>query len=249
MNFKKIFIVAGHSGEDPGAVAADGTTERSIVIDIASMVCDFIGGKAMPIGIAQSLTLTQKIKEVNRICISENLDHMNSLLLSIHADWRGAPEGVGAYYYTGSKASEDFSRIIAEEVAKNTERKVNYIKSDTRSPHGRLGIIRDTLPLAALVEIGSLRSDANQSDGLELLRSQKGRSNIAEGIVSGICDFAKWRKPESFGNSEKFNDEQKKAIEALSTLCSLSWYAFIGREDIQARISDLKKEILRLESE
>ena len=213
-NYKKIFVVAGHGegyGEkkDPGAVADDGTTERSIAKAVCQNLVAELGEKAISIGIENDLTLSEKIIEVNAECNAQQLNFKNSLLISVHVDWRGASEGVGAYYYGDYRPSQHFAQLVINEVSKIGSRIKKFNRPDTSSRFGRLGIIRDTRPLTMLLEIGSLRADSNQNDGLELLKTERGQRNIAKYAAVGIRKFANWQE-DAIDNEFNFS-----AIKAL----------------------------------
>ncbi len=205
MTYKKLFLTGGHGKKganfDPGAVAADKTTERQLIVAIGKKALDKfadngLGTFVQDVGILEDLTLAEKTKRINDQCKKEGLDYKNSLLLSLHVDWRGAAEGVGAYFYGGSKESEDFANTVAGIVARVGDRKKKWIKPDTSSRFGRLGIIRDTDPLAMLLEMGSLKADDNQKDGLELLKSEQGQEEISQAIFEAILHFAGIDTPE-----------------------------------------------------
>lgn len=235
MKYKKIFIIAGHSETDPGAIAKDGTTEREIVKEISYYVSEILYEKAISIGIEPSRDLGSKIKTINNLCEKFKLDHENSLLVSIHADWRGASEGVCGYHYAGSYESKKFSETIISEVAKVGERMVKFNRADTHSRHGRLGIIRDTEPLAALIEVGVLKIDNNETDGLELIKSKEGQKKIAFAIVKAIERFTGWETTKEEEKTtappkELHSKEEQKAIDLVLVSNSMAWYHLSGEK-------------------
>lgn len=216
--FEKIFLVAGHGGNnDPGAVAKDGTTERELVQAICRKALPLFGEKGIGIGIETPLTITQKTNAVNAVCKKLDLDYTNALLVSVHADWSGATEGVGAYHFAKSDESEDFAQVVVDNVAKAGNRRSLYNNPDTASRFGRIGIVRDTDPLAMLLECGSLKADENQNDGLELLKSEEGQQKIAELLVEGVCRYARWEyspEEEKTPETPKMNATDATEIEA-----------------------------------
>lgn len=193
--YKEVVIVAGHGAVDPGAIAEDGTTEREIVKAISKELVIFLKvwdeKRVYSFGVQEGLTLDTKIFAVNKYCGEKGLNYLNSLLVSIHADWRGAKEGVGAYHYTGSSSSKVFAQTILERVSEVGSREVLYNKADKESRYKEsgLGIIQRTAPLACLIEVGSLRADEDQDDGLELLKNPAKQKEIARKIFEGILEF------------------------------------------------------------
>lgn len=162
--FKKIFVVAGHGGKnpengwfDPGAVAKDGTTERSIIERVCGEIQKKVkSDKVEFIALDEPLTLSDRTKKINEICKKEGLDYTDSLLISIHVDYSQAQSGVYGYYYGGSQDSQTVCESIAKKLSDDTSRYYRGCYPDTSSKYGRLGIVRDTQPLAILIEIGSL---------------------------------------------------------------------------------------------
>jgi len=201
MKCKKIYIVAGH--ETSGAVASDGTTEREIVQDVAKRLFNILVKKninVLGIGINRGLSLYQKIKLIKADCKKNKLTRANSLLLSIHADWRKAKQGTGGYFMRKSYNSKNFLEKCTHWVALawgKTPRSINYLKPDTASRFNRLGIIADTKPLACLVEIGTLAGN-----DLKNMKKTSGREKLAIALYRALVDYG---EPE----------EQKSDIEEI----------------------------------
>jgi N-acetylmuramoyl-L-alanine amidase len=235
--FKKILVLAGHGKNngknDVGAVAKDGTTERSITVAVAQKVVDMLGDYAVGFGIDKKLTISEKTKALNEYCRDNNLNVSDSLLIEIHADWSGASEGVMCYYHGASEESKAFAKVVSASVAKVGNRKDKGNKPDTASRWGSLGIIRDTIPLAILLELDSLRADDNTEDGLELLKSENGQNLMAQAIVDGICEFAGWKKEVSDWAKESVEKATKSGIiknwdnpQELVDINTLEWIFF-----------------------
>ena len=242
--YKKVFIVCGH-GSECGAVAIDGTTEHAIAEKISKKVIELLGGFAVPVGVNHDMNLMQKINIINKICSDERLNYKNSLIVSIHVDWRGAREGTGAYYYSGSLDSKNFAKKIADSVAKVGNRKTNWIKGDKDSGHGQLGIIRNTNPLACLVEIGSLRADNDKTDGLELLKTEKGQNGIAMAIRDGIFEFACSSK-ETIIKKPQETHERHENLDKIEKLQKEIYSIIDQQEKVNIRIKEKLHESAEL---
>ncbi len=201
MELKKIFIVAGHglsrSGKhDNGASAIDGTTER----DIITKVCkSFNNNLICKIGVDNRLTLLNKIRLINELCKSKSLNHKNSILVSVHVDYRGASSGEMAYYYRESIRSKELASKIINELPLKNKRVI----PDNFSRFGRIGIIRDTIPLACLVEIGSLGQD------LKYLKNNT--RDIADSILDSVLEFGGIGSKDLIKVSEWAKKSAKKA--------------------------------------
>jgi len=194
MKIKAIFLVLGHgkgsSGvNDDGAIAAN-TTERDQVKKIFSKTYNLLSNQDALIGISihaigykSRMTLVEKINEVNKICNDNGLDYTNSLLISNHIN-AGGGNGIESWYYGGSQNSKDFAQVIINKVAEETGIEFHgaSVKSDLDNRWGRLGIIRDTKPLAILGEWGFL----DNANDLAFLQSDDGPTKFAIGIVKGF---------------------------------------------------------------
>jgi N-acetylmuramoyl-L-alanine amidase len=195
-----LFIVAGHGATkntadgrratDSGAMSEDRqTSERAVNVAVARLLIERLRTQnftVVPIGVDQDLTLAEKTQQINGYCdqyfqtTGKALSYKNALNISLHCDWYGAASGAAGYYYGGSELSEELAHMIVDSVSIAAGLRYRWLKPDTSSRFGRLGIIRDTKPLSMLLEMGSLGPD------LGLLKSRTGQERIANGIVSGI---------------------------------------------------------------
>ena len=128
---ERIIVVSGHSHDDPGAIALDETTERSVVQSIGKYLMEefdaWDNGFAEDFGVEDNFTLSQKIEYINDYCENAALDYKNSLLVSIHCDFSGASEGVASYFYTGSDKSKELATIISKDVAEVGDRRIKWV--------------------------------------------------------------------------------------------------------------------------
>ena len=153
---------------DNGAVA-NGTTERSLVVEWMTQLHGSL--KADPaleaiqlfkIGIDERLTLADHIRTVNDICRRNNWTKSDALLLSLHinvvtdADMRGLEA-----WYSATDAPLDGARVAVGQVAAATglppKARPTLVMEENR--WARLGIIDDTMPDACLLEVNFLRHE------------------------------------------------------------------------------------------
>jgi len=199
--FERIFVSAGHgekgTRKDPGAVTdnvitpelGDIATERAINVICAREVVKVLGSRAIGIGIDEDLTLEEKILKINRICGDRQYTVRDTLLIEIHVDYSGAPSGFGAYFYRGSSTSAAFGQKIIDTMAeKLPPRKALWLRPDSFSNYGSLGIVKNTIPLAALIEIGGVKVDLSTLYGDAVL-------DEAAAIAEGIRAYAGWPTP------------------------------------------------------
>lgn len=158
---KAVIFEAGHGWNgDPGAVW-NWTTERRHTVEIAKIcwmfmpqVPEFKHIETIFVWVDENLTLLQKINRINKICKEKWLDESNSILVSIHINswWNWKASGVEWWYYSGSKESESLCSNITKcqsEIIGITQRASRW---DQTNRHWRLWIVRDTKPLACLIE-------------------------------------------------------------------------------------------------
>lgn len=165
-----LFLLAGHgldgSNASDGATGA-GTTERREASDVVRELVARLqldpqlkGIPLFTIGLDERLNLAAKTKRVNDICRSRGFTVSNSLLLECHLNSGSNPQahGLEVWYYAGDATAEAFALTLAEELklATGLAYHGSPVKGDTSNRYGRLGILRDTIPLAALLELGYL---------------------------------------------------------------------------------------------
>lgn len=210
--FKKIFIVAGHGKSngifDPGTTYRE-LTERAITVDVAQKVTNYLGDKAIGIGISEDLTVEEKTNAINQLCTAMNLDHTNSLLLSLHVDYYQAPTGLAAFYYGGSTESQEYAQALLSSISQAVNKPIRWNKPDTDSRFGRLGIVRDTTPLAMLLEMGSIKED-------DVLLTEG--TKIARSIAAAVREFAQW--------PTQVIPEPEPGIDEAMELISSAWHDF-----------------------
>jgi N-acetylmuramoyl-L-alanine amidase len=166
----RVGIVAGHSGNDSGAVCPDGLTEAEVNMAAAQAVVRSLEGR----GIAADL-----LEEFD-----DRLDgYRADAFVSIHADSCGVDfSGFKvASLEGGSNASEQLAQCLWDryEAATGLARHPSTITYDMTKYHAFREIASSTP--AAIIEIGFLRGDR------ELLTQQTER--VAQGIVDGIECF------------------------------------------------------------
>jgi N-acetylmuramoyl-L-alanine amidase len=169
-----IGVVAGHSGNDSGAVCADGLTERSINETVAAYVQQILVEKGYDVDILQEF--------------DEKLTgYRASTLISIHADSCDYINDLA----TGYKVSAPLSNPHPEQAARLTAclrsrygqvtglALHNSVTTDMTSYHAFSEINEDTP--AAIIEVGFLNLDRD-------ILTQKPEL-IAKGISDGILCF------------------------------------------------------------
>lgn len=192
-SIKAIILDAGHGkgtsgAHDPGATG-NGTTERKEVLEIAMEARDdFLRQPALQgiqlflVGVHEDLDINQHIATVNAISQKHGLNAQNSRCIAIHVN-KGGGTGMETWFEGGNPASLDFAKNIQELMVMRTNMKDRGVKDDRKTGHGRLGMVRDVIPTACLVECGFIDTKADADKLKDPFKDQA----FAQGIVHGIC--------------------------------------------------------------
>lgn len=168
-----IFIDAGHglsaSGAEDNGASVPTTNERKEVIEVAQELTDRlhldqdIELEVFPIGVAQRLSLVQKIKNINDIIKEKGWKREDALLVSIHMNF-AADAGVrGVEGWYGKGKTPDFADVCIDEVSKATGIPKRKTNSSDKNRLGRLGILDDINATSVLVECGFLTNSLDDA--------------------------------------------------------------------------------------
>lgn len=145
----KFFIAAGHGGE-VGALG-NGTNEHKEVVDVVQKIMKY--APQMPFELVMvplEYSLEQRIKFVNQSGTQQDY------LIEVHMNSSGKSSihGSEVYYYAGYPEMQYKAQKIAQDYATFCGTYNAGPKADSVVRFGRLGVIRDTKPLAFLIETG-----------------------------------------------------------------------------------------------
>jgi len=144
----KIFISAGHGGNDSGAVVND-FREAKIVYSVASKLVALLvrkKKKAKFVGktTATAATIAQMKTEKWTL---------NDLLIDIHANAASSASASGVEVWISDEKMRPIAEKICGSIAEKLAMKNRGVKKDSDNRHGSLGILRTGCP-AVLVELG-----------------------------------------------------------------------------------------------
>jgi N-acetylmuramoyl-L-alanine amidase len=156
---RKLLIDTGHSRRFPGAFGWG--DEVSFTREVAKWVLQLIDSKKysviqVPDGFAfafsSNANLVKRIKWINDNASPQDW------LLSIHANGATSPEvrGITTAYLGGYECMRLKAKALTKAVVDATDgcEFSRGVMADTESRFGRIGILRDTEPMALLVECG-----------------------------------------------------------------------------------------------
>lgn len=169
----KIFVNAGHGGEDPGAISKNGLNER----DVNRAISGILYGKLKNAGF--EVHLFQETKGVNDVIKAENAAHID-LFVSIHCNkyTTATANGVETLYLEKSVKGQKFAQYVQNALVKATELTNRGIK-----PRNDLGVLKYTLAPAILIECAFLSNLKEEA----MLKNEPGL--FANAIFEGIKKY------------------------------------------------------------
>ncbi len=190
-----VVVDAGHGGEDGGAIAPDGSTEKTYNLDIAlklEKVLEFYGFNVIMTRTQDVMTCdeglkTQRQKKVsdirNRMKIIK--DNPNAIFVSVHQNnfYDKTQQGTQVFYSGNNMKSKILADIIQNSV------KVNFQPDNrriTKKAGTEIFLLYNSHIPSVLVECGFL---SNVSD-LNLLKTNEYRQKIAVLIADGILKYS-----------------------------------------------------------
>ena len=169
----KIFINAGHGGNDPGAVSKKGTKEADITKKVSSLLACQLIQKGFNIEFFQQKNSFTEVSEAENTSKSD-------LFISIHCNsWTDSKaNGVEVLHYPTSTKGIKLARLVQNELVEATTLKDRGIKA-----RSDLHVLRRTKATAILVELAFL---SNPEEEKLLLEEPK---IFADAIAEGIKKY------------------------------------------------------------
>lgn len=206
---KAIFCTAWHGGvkngvKDPGAVSNvpkfnREVTERTLIEKIMPSVCDEVEQKVKDkwivvyrVGLDDNLTLAGQIAKINEISKQHGYDEKNSIGVSLHYNMWTTPtrSWVEVYFSQQEQTSQGFDgERLAENMLYHIQKIHNHgnlyrINSSKNTRFKQLGILDNTKPLIALIELGFLSNEQDVDWALANIEQQK--TAIVDSLVTFI---------------------------------------------------------------
>lgn len=186
----RIVIDAGHGGEDPGKVGADGTKESDINLAIAQKLEKlFLAEGANVVMTRREETSTYKSREgfhkkkdmEERVKVIN--EHGADVLISIHQNsyTDEAVCGPQVFYYGESKEGEKLAKKIQASVI----RRIEPSKKREAKAENSYYLLKESNAISVIVECGFL---SNQQE-LSLLKAQEYQEKMAWAIYMGTMNY------------------------------------------------------------
>lgn len=194
-----ILIDAGHGGMDGGAVAADGTVEKEINLQIAQKLKSYLCAFGFTVRMTRQTDRfvcddtsksihEQKVEDIhNRLNMLEETDAQ--MLISIHQNKFGSSSvcGTQVFYSGGSPQSEVLAEAIQAAVRNYIQpENTRLIKESTKSIY----LLYHATKPAVMVECGFISNGAE----LQLLLDDEYQNKMCLCILRGILEYQENRK-------------------------------------------------------
>ncbi|MDO5388195.1 MAG: N-acetylmuramoyl-L-alanine amidase [Clostridia bacterium] len=182
---KCIVIDAGHGGFDPGKVASDGVTEKTINLAIAGKLCGFLeqGGAVIRTTRADDTSLSENkrgdLKSRAEIANTSKAD----LFVSIHQNSfpKGSVKGAQVFYYKGSEEGKRLASFIQSRLKEVVDIDNERVAKANESYY----VLKQIEIPAVIVECGFL-SNSTEHDKL---MSEEYQEKLAWAVYMGILDY------------------------------------------------------------
>lgn len=173
----RLYLIAGHGGKDPGAIAVDGkTTEADLAAELVSLICDNLKGYEVFVDVSdRNQSFGQDLSFVRQNATPDDTVievHFNAFHLE-------SANGTEAYYTkSDSTAPIKLGVNLLAAIIKSTGFRNRGIKPESNSQHARLAILHTQAKDELLLEVCFI---TNKSD-FETYQSNK--KQIAKDIAS-----------------------------------------------------------------
>lgn len=189
-----VIIDAGHGGFDGGAVAADGTVEKEINLNISLMLQRILlinGYEVIMTRTSDSATDDVETKAIgtrkksdlkNRLELMEDYPH--AVFVSIHLNkfTTSAASGAQVFYTPNYKEAAVLGKLIQDSlIARVQPENTRVIKQGTDSTY----LLKNAKIPAVIVECGFL----SNSRDLQKLKNTEYQSQLSFAVAAGIMDF------------------------------------------------------------
>ena len=188
-----VIIDAGHGGEDPGAISANGVYEKNLNLEIAMEIGERLTERGFAVvytRLEDKLLYTEEenIKGIRKISDLKNrckiaAEYPNSVFVSIHMNSYGSPKYSGLQVYYSEKNEK--SRTLANSIQATVKHDVQNENNRVTKPGKDIYLLKNTPNVSVLIECGFL-SNPEEAKKLSEKEYQK---RLSSAIVCGIIKY------------------------------------------------------------
>ncbi|MCS7458730.1 N-acetylmuramoyl-L-alanine amidase [Paenibacillus doosanensis] len=189
----KIVVDAGHGGSDPGAVGVNGLYEKTVNLDIARKLKDFLTQQGYEVAMSRTDDTYVSLKD--RVDFT-NAQHAD-LFVSVHANSYFDPASRGAMvlYYDSAYPQADYPAspqmaALTPESRKLAQSVLDKFVETTGT--SSLGLMESSVYVVRMGTIPSILVETaflSNAQDADLLASDKARTQMAKAIALGIENY------------------------------------------------------------
>ncbi len=190
---KVIIIDAGHGGEDPGAISADGIYEKDLNLEISMSLKSILEEKGYTVVMTRTedkmlYSEDQNIKGMRKISDLKNrckvaAEYPEALFISVHMNSFGASKYSGLQVYHSHE--NHGSRALAVSIQNNVKEHLQSDNKRTVKDGENIYILENCPATAVLIECGFLSNSAECSK----LSEKEYQKELSFAIVCGIIEY------------------------------------------------------------
>lgn len=205
----KVYVDAGHGGNDCGAVGVGKVHEANINLIVAKHLEAELKRQGISVKMSRTADTTKELNDRPKEANKWGAD----IVVSVHCNAYANASANGTETFVYKKGGN--AEKIANKVQPNL---ISVLKTTDRGvKEGNLAMVRDTKAPAILVELAFV---TNQKDCAKLVNATY-QKNCAIAICKGICSYLgiTYKKEETkVANKTKFKDEAKISYWAVDSV-------------------------------
>ena len=193
-NEKNLIIIdAGHGGEDPGAVGANGVYEKDLNLEIATILGELLEERGFAVLYTRTedkllYTEAENIKGIRKISDLKNrckiaAEYQNATFISIHMNSFGDAKYSGLQVYYGTE--NELSRNLATSIQKNVKDNLQPENNRVVKPGKNMYVLENIKNSGVLIECGFLTN----LEECEKLSEKEYQKQLSLAIVCGIIEY------------------------------------------------------------
>jgi N-acetylmuramoyl-L-alanine amidase len=228
-----VVIDAGHGGTDPGAIAADGTSEKNIVLAIAQKIKSLNEDPNIKIVLTREDDNSPELKTRSELVTMENANLFLSLHLGSGAKGKESTKN-GFEVFVSKKNNQYYSENkIWATILLNYFTQLHTTNNVIRQRDAGIGVLDQAKCPSALVECGYL---TNTTD-LDFIKKTESQEKIARSILMAIDQYAMQQKSADWEErKENVNDTTE-----MPSVTKIKWIEnFIPSEKKTPKVAQLK---------
>ncbi len=172
-----IVLDPGHGGQDPGAIALDGSYEKDLILSTAQVIAKRLEDAGATVIMTRKNDRSLLLEE--RVALSHA--YYTHAFISLHYDAYpiSTVNGFSTHYYSSFGNDRQLAQSIQTGIAQ-------YVNLTNRGiMQSNLHVLRENVDVAVLIELGFI---TNPSD-LAAIQTADYQQGIAEGITSGLINY------------------------------------------------------------